>query len=517
MTPNSEELNKALDIYRQYLSGVELCTFDISNFDRIGISVQVAALRSDDGFSERGFGYGGSSAEALVGALGEVSENYHLYQALKTAATCEATSYREMTDRFGADLVINPLTLCLSAGYPYDHDLPLRWVAVTRWNDGASCWAPRETVAPGSLSYSAQSTDIEVQGGRPPAQLFPPITCGLGAGLTIEQALAHGVLELLQRDGNCTTFRAMDRGIDIELDIVESDEIKTTLKHLESLGLRIRPKLASTEFGLVNLYVIAQSIDGSRTNEPFPLLSTACGEAVHPNRELALRKALQEFLASRSRKVFMHGPLEKIREFAPPNYVKNILEPIQPDGEEPKALREMASWLAKSEKELFDLLRETTFASRERVKFSSLPTTPVDQVADPLGRLSDVTQRLLSENISVYFFDASPDGSNGPRVIKAIAPGLEGETLSYWRIGARGAKRLLERQSALVSQGPPQARELPILLTPAAQEALGTPAYFRISEWERILSGHYPLYREPASHTVQKYLAAAALSAVGAT
>lgn len=507
MAPELNQLNKALEIYRQYLAGTELCIFDISSLDRIGIPVQIAALRSDDGFSNCGFGYGGSSTEALVGALGEMSETYHIHQALKTAATCEAASYREMTDRFGLDLVIDPLTLCLSAGYPYDHQLPLRWVAVTRWNDGARCWAPRETVAPSSVSYCAQSPDVEFQGGGLSAQLFPPITCGLGAGLTTAQALAHGVLELLQRDGNCTTFRAMDRGIDIELDVVESEEIKTTLSHLESLGLRIRPKLASTEFGLVNLYVIAQSIDGSNTSEPFPLLSTACGEAVHPNRELALRKALQEFLAARSRKAFSHGPLENVREFAPPSYVESILEPIQPGGEEPKALREMASWLAKSQQELFDLLRETAFSTREQVKFSSLPNTALDRVADPADRISDITGRLMTEDISIYYFDASPDGSNGPRVIKAIAPGLEGETLSYWRIGARGAKRLLERQSKLVSQGPPQARELPILLTPAARRTLGAPVYFRVSEWERILSSHYPLYREPSSHTVQKYLA----------
>lgn len=506
MSPDSEQLTKAIDLYRQYLTGTELFIFDISSLDRIGIPIHVAALRGDDGFSNDGFGYGGSSREALVGALGEMSETYHIHQALKHAPACEAVSYRVMVDHFGGDRVIDPLTLCLSAGYPYDDHLPLRWVAVTRWDDGARCWAPRESIAPGGLSYALQSTRIELQGNGVAAQLFPPITCGLGAGLTLEQALVHGVLELLQRDGNCTAFRAMDQGVDIELDVLHSEEIRTTILHLQKLGLRIRAKLASTEFGLVNLYVIAEPTDDGSANEVFPLLVTACGEAVHPNRERALRKALQEFLASRSRKIFMHGPLGNIRKIAPPGYVKTILEFNQPHSEEPKAIREMASWLTKTQQELIKILRKTIFSSRQTVKFSSLPCLGDKLVTNPVDRMADVRRRLKLENISVFYFDGSPGGSSGPQVVKALAPGLEGETLSYWRIGVRGAKRLLERPSHLITKGPPKPQDLPVLLTRAAREALGGPVYFRVSEWEKILSCHYPLYREPGSHTVQKFL-----------
>ena len=507
MSPDPDQLNRAIEIYRHYLAGTELHIFDISSLDRIGIPIQIAALIAEDGFTNDGFGYGGNSTEALVGALGEMSETYHIHQALKHAPACEAVSYAAMVTRFGADRVIDPLTLCLSAGYPYNEQLPLRWVAVTRWEDGLRCWAPRETIAPSGASLALRSSHVELQGDESAAQLFPAITCGLGAGLTLEQALVHGVLELLQRDGNCTAFRAMDQGIDIDLDTVESEEIRATISHLERLGLRVRPKLASTEFGLVNLYVIAEPLESNTTSESFPLLATACGEAVHPNRERSLRKALQEYLASRSRKLFMHGPLNDIRNLAPVRYVETILEPSQFSGEEPKAIREMAGWLGKTQNELSALLRKTVFSSRETLKFSSLPSTPDSEVANPVDRMADVTRRLNAESISIYYFDGSPDGARGPQVIKAIAPGLEGETLSYWRIGARGAKRLLEQQSSMVTQGKPRPLDLQIPLTTAEQNSLGGPVYFRVSEWEKILNSHYPLYREPSSHTVQKYIA----------
>lgn len=507
MRPDSEQLHQAVEVYRKYLAGTEPHIFDISALDRLGVPIYVAALATDDGFTNDGFGYGGNSTEALVGALGEMSETYHIHQALKHAPTCESLSYAEMVQRFGGDHVLDPLALCLSAGYPYTDQLSLRWVAVSRWSDGAGCWAPRETIAPGGASYLLPSKNVQVQGRGEAAQLFPPITCGLGAGLTRAQALVHGVLELLQRDGNCTAFRAMDRGIDIEIDQIENDEITKMMQHLARLGLRIRPKLASTEFGVVNLYVIAEPIGRDVPSEPFSLLATACGEAAHPNRERALRKALQEYLASRSRKLFMHGPLDRIRDLAPASYLQAILEPCPYDREEPKALREMGNWLGKTQDDLVGLLRPTVFSSREKIKFSSLPSTPDAEIVHPADRMADVAQRLEKAHLPIYYFDGSPDGAKGPQVIKAIVPGLEGETLSYGRMGARGAQRLLQQKSPLVAQGAPRPLDLPVLLRPAAEEKLGGPVYFRLSEWEKILSHHYPLYREPSSHTVQKYLA----------
>lgn len=500
------QLDNAADVYRRFLAGCNLQIFDISSLDRIGIPIYLAALRGVGGFLNNGVGYGNTSTEALVGALGEMSETYHVHLALQTAGACESISYSQMVHHFGADQVIDPLTLCLSAGYAYHEKLPLRWVAVTRLVDGARCWAPRETVAFSGFSYDLRSSNVELQSTEAYAKLFPPITCGLGAGLTNAQALSHGILELLQRDGNCTSFRAMDQGIDVELDLIESEEIKATLLHLESIGLRVRAKLASTEFGLVNLYVIAEPINGGCSSEAFPLLATACGEAVHQNRERALRKALHEFISSRSRKIFMHGAIDSVAELAPFDYVENNLKAAHHELEEPKALKEMAGWLSKSQAELVGLLRDTVFSSKKIVKFSSLPSTPDNNVWSSNDRLADVTKRLATQNIAVYYFDGSPDGADGPKVVKAIAPGLEGETLSYWRIGERGAKRLLAGPSGLVSQNHPQAQHVLVPLRPAAQEALGGPVFFKVPEWEKILNGHYPLYREPSPHTVQKYL-----------
>lgn len=506
MTKTTQLLQTAIQRYRDNLPSENLFIFDIAGLDRIGIPIQIAAL-SADGFTKDGFGYGGSAEEALVGALGEITETYHAQRALIRAPACEGLSFAEMVNFYGEENVIEPRKLCLSAGYPYTDDLPLRWVSVKRWRDGASCWVPREAVASDGGSYAANSKNVERRKATQSAQLFPAITCGLGAGLSIEQALSHGVLELLQRDGNCTRFRALDQGVDIDLDEIESAEIRSTLAHFRALGLRLRPKLASTEFGMANIYVIAEPTDPDFAGEPFPLLATACGEAVHPNRERALRKAMQEYVASRCRKCFMHGDLDQILSIAPKGYADGILKAQSWLDEEPKALREMSDWLERSDQELRGFLQQTVFSSHRAVSFSSLPTVADSAVAEADSRLNAVHMKLQSAGIDVYYLDASPQGEESPRVVKALAPGLEGETLSYWRVGARGAARLLNDESPLVTQYRPSPQSLPVHLTDQQTEQLGGPVYFQVPAWEKILDGHYPLYREPSSHTVQKYRA----------
>lgn len=506
MKTDHSRLELAIETYKKGFKDSKINIFDISELDCIGLPIYVASLESSDGFTNNGVGYGNSAAEAMVGAFGELSETYHVHQSLKNALTCESVSFNEMVNEFGSDVVVNPFSLCLSAGYPYHHDLPLRWVSVKRFHDNANCWMPREAVAFGGFSYDLRSSQVELQSNKSAAKLFPPITCGLGAGLSIEQALCHGILELIQRDGNCTTFRALDQGIDINLDVINSFEIRTTLSMLKSLGFNVRAKLASTDFDLVNIYVLAETSAGSSSNANFPIMLSACGEAVDPNREHALRKALHEFISSRSRKAFMHCDTDNYKKLIPASYFESIVKNVNPSFEEQKALFEMVKLISKSESEIFNIFKNSVFSSRKNVYFSSLPNMSENENVDFKINLDALVNKLSLQNIPVFYFDASPIEDNSPKVIRVIAPGLEGETMSYWRVGKRGAKRLLHNQSSILSQKQPQSQHLLIPMHQAAIDELGGPVYFKVSDWEKVVYDHYPLYREPSAHSVQKYL-----------
>jgi ribosomal protein S12 methylthiotransferase accessory factor len=103
----------------------------------------------------------------------------------------------------------------------------------------------------------------------------------------------------------------------------------------------VKVKLASTDFGIADVYAV-----GTGADEHNPVMATACGEAAHPDRERAVRKALLEFVAARTRKAFTHGPLEAVRAAAPPGYLERYLEstPLDRAGEEQRALDAMVGW-----------------------------------------------------------------------------------------------------------------------------------------------------------------------------
>jgi ribosomal protein S12 methylthiotransferase accessory factor len=99
----------------------------------------------------------------------------------------------------------------------------------------------------------------------------------------------------------------------------------------------------------------------------------------------------------------------------------------------------------------------------------------------------------------VLYVDCSPPGG-GIGVVKAIVPGLEVETMSYYRIGERNTRKLLERDHPLIRFGTPSDTLLPVRLTPEAVARFGGQPLFDVALAEKIVGSHYPLYREPESH-----------------
>lgn len=363
----------------------------------------------------------------------------------------------------------------------------MTWVPGVRHSTGERVWIPIEFAA-----------ICRRQLGDAPL-LITPITNGQGAGLSGDQALAHGLLELLQRDGNGLFFRALDRGVVLDLDHVVDPAVQTLLDHFRREGVHVLPKLATTEFGMTNLYVVGHDDD---PDADLPIKLTACGEAAHPDRERALRKALLEFGAARARKAFMHGPLEAVDMASEPGYLGGYLATLEIEGEEPRALASMVEWLGHSGATLRAILGETVLSHRRTVPFSTLPTVEPGAVDDPSARLAWIVDKLAGRDLDVLYVDASPEGGE-VFARKAIVPGLEVETMSYYRIGERGVRKLLGIGGPLVGQGAIPEGALPVRLTAEATERLGGPAWLDPKAVDAAVGEHYPLYREPSAHAAQ--------------
>lgn len=84
--------------------------------------------------------------------------------------------------------------------------------------------------------------------------------------------------------------------------------------------------------------------------------------------------------------------------------------------------------------------------------------------------------------------------------VRVIVPGLEVETMSYYRIGERNAAKLIAADSPLIAWGEPNATRLPVRLTREARDRLGGTPLLDTAEVDRRVGELYPLYREPGAH-----------------
>ena len=484
--------NPIIETYRRALPKGELVCFPLADLDRLGVPFWLLTLYPEQGPTNAGSGFGITDAEALIGAYGELTEVTSANLALPRMRR-ETGSYTEMVDRFGARGVADPLTLCLEAGSLYTHDRSLQWVACRRYETDEAVYVAVEFVA-------NQNSDVE-----PGEWLITLITNGLGAGLARDHAISHGLLELVQRDGNSVRFRALAEPVGIELDHIEDAGTRELLARLDAAGVDVAVKLASTDFAMSNLYVVGTDRDEARSERSIhPIAALACGEAAHPDREVALRKALLEFAAARSRVAFSHGSLDAVERVAPAGYLEDYFSRYDLANEEPRALATMRSLYRHTMTEMRLLLADRVTRVDRDVKFSELPTIDDKQVTQDRGALArEVARRITDAGFDILVADYGsylPERAGEVHAVKVIVPGFEVETMSYDRIGERNARRLIDTGSDLIRVGDVGRGGERVALTTEAEARLGGKVWFDVAAAHRLTEKLYALYREPGRH-----------------
>ncbi len=156
----------------------------------------------------------------------------------------------------------------------------------------------------------------------------------MGAGDTLERAVAHGIGELLQRDGYTVSFRALEEGVLVD-GVADHPATADVWAALVAAGLEPQVKLDSTEFAVV-VHAVARVADPRRRRWP----SRPWGRPPRSNAAGAARKALLELASSRARRAFAFGPLDPVRTRLRPYWAAEERAPL-PESE-PRALEAMA-------------------------------------------------------------------------------------------------------------------------------------------------------------------------------
>ncbi|WP_375419699.1 YcaO-like family protein [uncultured Sphingomonas sp.] len=483
-----QDLGTAAQAYLDAFPPGEVVAFPIHQLDALGLPVWVVALFPEgealSGIMPYGVGYGSTDEAAVLGALGEIAEM--VWPTLTLGARAKTSgSYNDLATNLGDRSVADPLTLCLPAGSPVDRDTVLDWVEARRWADGSSVLVPIDFAA-----YSAK----ELAPGYQPFTTI--ISNGMGAGPDLDWAVGHGLCEILQRDGNGLLFRALDRGVALDLDTPLAASSQAILDRFAEAGIRAIPKFATDQFGLPNLYCVG--VDEARAPAA-PIMVTACGEACHPDRTAALDKALTEYAASRARKAFAHGPAELAAAVAPEGYVRRFLAQAgrAAKSSDTRAFDTMRDWTRRDAVTLRGWLADTMLSERSTRRFSDLPNQPA---ADGHARAARARAAVEAAGFDILYVDMSPP-DRAVTVVKVIVPGMEVETMSYYRIGARNAEKLLAMDSPLIGFGEPTEIMRAIRLTPEDEERLGRPLFDTVAA-DAIVGSLYPLYREPEAHHV---------------
>jgi putative methanogenesis marker protein 1 len=132
-------------------------------------------------------------------------------------------------------------------------------------------------------------------------KLFRSNTNGLASGNTIEEAVLHGLLEVIERDALSIAEFTRNPGKEIILD--ERDGVNYELKtRMEEAGIEVRLWLLESD---IDIPTVVTALDDTVLRDPALLVM---GAGAHLSPEIALTRALTE--AAQSRVVQIHGARE---------------------------------------------------------------------------------------------------------------------------------------------------------------------------------------------------------------
>jgi ribosomal protein S12 methylthiotransferase accessory factor len=254
---------------------------NVTGLDSIGIPVYMACrpLSRSIAVSQ---GKGLTAVEAKVSAFMEAAETYH---AETITAPLKMASFDELRRDHR---VIEVAGLPASQLGDFDPGQQILWIEGAPLDGDHPLWVPLELV---STNYTLP----QPQGSF----AFAANTNGLASGNTVTEAALHALCELIERDA-LSLWRlggeASRKAAKLDADSVDSAPCRELLAHYARAGLDVGLWDVTSDLGVpVFCCAVAERSDSA--------VEAELGAGCHPDREVALLRALTEAAQSRTTRI----------------------------------------------------------------------------------------------------------------------------------------------------------------------------------------------------------------------
>ena len=293
-THRSKTPDSTLQFIERIKETVGMMSFrNATEVDRIGIQVFTCDRIRPDGSMTSHTGKGVSPIQAQVSITMESIERYCSEFKEEYLDKLVRGSYNHLKSRFN---VLDPRSMILSGLSDYDHDLEVNWT----W--GWDLSKEEEILVPACAVYHPFHEDKVL--------MMNTHTNGIAAGNTMEEAVIHGLAEVVERDAWSIAqyTQHFHDAIFIE-DDRENDFIIGIFEKFEKAGIEIVAKDLTTDVGIPVVAAFSRDLQ-HRTME------TIDGLGAHLDPKVATVRALLEIATTRALFIQKYG-LEGMCETAP--------------------------------------------------------------------------------------------------------------------------------------------------------------------------------------------------------
>lgn len=255
---------------------------DISDLDRIGMAIYTAIRpTAEDGAISIYGGKGISKSHAKASAIMEAFERYSAEKQNDDKSVIATPDEISLKGNY-----INPESLNLPKDFKKEdlNSTTLEWSITHDLITDEDYYVPSNAIFHPYISNEAQS-------------LFKSNTNGLASGNILDEAILHGIFEVVERDAWSIFELTHKNYSQIKIESIESEIINETLDKFTSQGINIKLMDFTAD---INIPTIAASADDTITKDAGLL---TLGMGTHLDPEVAILRALTEVAQSRATQI----------------------------------------------------------------------------------------------------------------------------------------------------------------------------------------------------------------------